>query len=251
MSAELLSDLGSLVIKSGTYTGRELGSLSDTELTNLAKRGAGTADQRDLVKAYCITRIGIAELAKRLPENLKTKHSREPDQEPPVNQDQENEAPMQIMVRKNKLGKKAQVDTGNPIGVTLPTLLCLPKLTLRNLPIYLILFILICFVYPPLAEIPGNLIGILFTATANRGIAVWTVFINSVSDALKASGYEMWSSFDAWATSSPSEWQKDDNGTPVREPYPLGKAGVYFTLGVIALNMVKGCVALTSALHFM
>jgi hypothetical protein len=75
MSAKLLLDLDALTLRSGIYAGRSLGSLGDNELLQISKHGAGARNQRNLVKAYCLTKLGTSELQKRLPPELASKYS--------------------------------------------------------------------------------------------------------------------------------------------------------------------------------
>ena len=39
----------------------------------------------------------------------------------------------------------------------------------------------------------------------------------------------------------PDTWQKDVEGKPLQEPYPIGKSVIYFILVSMALNQMTRC----------
>ena len=250
--AELMSDLDSMLIGAGSYKGRTLGSLTEDELRSIGRRGAGSRDQKDLVKAYCLTKIGIAELSKRLPANLTAKYgNRDTADSNKTAPEADDEGPCQMLaVRRTKGGKpRGTFDPGSgkpTVFTTLgPSWFAMPQVdnpfTLRYAALIISFYIGACLLYPPLAELPGTMLGLMLTAIYNRVSATWTIFINSLAAACAQLGFNVWAAFDTWFTGSPASWQKNDDGTPVSEPYPAGKALAYFLFGVFTLNSMSGC----------
>ena len=113
-----------------------------------------------------------------------------------------------------------------------------------TLPKAILLFALLCLIYPPAAQAPGAVLDITLTGVSDRFRIASELFWTRITQACSSFGENMWLAFDSFVTASPiwqlpgSPQQGNLTLTWVPPAYPVGKAVAYFLLGATSINIV-------------
>jgi hypothetical protein len=100
-----------------------------------------------------------------------------------------------------------------------------------------VISILLVLVYPPIAEVPGLLLGTILEALANRAVAAYEIFWQGIARSLGEFSEKTWTKVGSWFTSAPV-WTLSHNGTATQtgDPYPIGKGITYLVLGAFSVH---------------
>lgn len=182
MSARILERGGKHAVGAGQHKGRKLEDFTDAELRRLMSRGAGSAADQQLTRAYAKAVIGQRELLGLLGDACQPVQEAAEDRQPD---------PCTALVCYKPPSKRPQRPAPEaPRVFVWPEW---PKL-LWNISVLKWVFVVtaLLLLYPPAAALPARLFGMLFSFLIHRTLAVIQTFREAIAAEVGSLASELW-----------------------------------------------------------